>query len=113
MGVGGGGRGWGTRGLQIALFFGGCLFGTQEQPVSNSSLFRSRYSVSVGDIYWSNAFVAFEIFLVKLLPTLVKLLNSFGILTWPKQNDLFVNNTFGKDSGLILVFVVTIKLTGQ
>ena len=56
--------------------------------------------------------MAFEIFLVKLLPTLVKLLNSFGILTWPKQNDLFVNNTFGKDSGLILVFVVTIKLTG-
>ena len=83
--------------------------------VSNSSVFRSRYSVSAstGDIYWSSAFLAFGIFLVKLLPTLVKLLNSFGILTGPKQNNLFVNNTFGKDPGLILVFVVTIKLTGQ
>ena len=75
---------------QITFFWGeswGCLSGTQKKQVSNSSVFRSQYSVSVSirDIYWSNAFLAFEIFLVKLLPTLVKLLNSFEYWLVPSR----------------------------
>ena len=55
--------------------------------------------------------MAFGIFLVKFVPTLVKLLNSFGITIWLKPNNLFVNNIVVRDSDLISVLSVTVKGT--